>query len=269
MSKRRPSPTPLCDTPKSKAPLKTTRPWILDLDLKPKKWPCVQHFRNGIFNIIYEIAAAAEAAKDNDVSSKDKDDIEMLVKHQLASGEDKDPFYMKLEVHQEKIMDWIVNRDFESIFKLLTAVATGMKTGNSEDIMRIKTDLYNHWRDAYQGDSLVSLLKTLDTYEEEWPNMKKVYAKDLGIIQSSGMGKSRLAHELGNHHFTIPFIFRRRGDNGYPSGDTEVMDFLCNSKDFPSSSGRVLGFFAAVSSMGKSLPVRARIRVSTRENGTP
>lgn len=52
------------------------------------------------------------------------------------------------------------------------------------------------------------------------------YSKSISIIQSSGMGKSRLAAELGLIVFSITFTFRNDRDGGYPPGDYEVLQFL-------------------------------------------
>jgi hypothetical protein len=39
------------------------------------------------------------------------------------------------------------------------------------------------------------------------------YSNMLSIIQSSGMGKSRMVHELADVHFSFPFNLRKRGES--------------------------------------------------------
>ena len=41
-----------------------------------------------------------------------------------------------------------------------------------------------------------------------------IYARYLAIIQSSGMGKSRLVDELGKQHFVVPICLRMKGTKG-------------------------------------------------------
>lgn len=54
------------------------------------------------------------------------------------------------------------------------------------------------------------------------PDSSAVYAHYSAIIQSSGMGKSRLVHELALEHFCIPINLREAGSTGMP---------LCYSHD--------------------------------------
>ncbi|KAI9771990.1 MAG: hypothetical protein M1840_001278 [Geoglossum simile] len=51
------------------------------------------------------------------------------------------------------------------------------------------------------------------------------YAKILVFVQSSGMGKLRLADAFGESCPTINFILRE--NKGYPPGDGEILDFMC------------------------------------------
>ncbi|KAI0253843.1 hypothetical protein BJV78DRAFT_133573 [Lactifluus subvellereus] len=52
------------------------------------------------------------------------------------------------------------------------------------------------------------------------------YAPFCSIVQSSGMGKSRLVDEFSKVHFLIPIILRKKGSNGFPPPDDIVRDFL-------------------------------------------
>jgi hypothetical protein len=51
------------------------------------------------------------------------------------------------------------------------------------------------------------------------------YAKTLVFIQSSGMGKSRLADTFGGFCPMINFVLREPGD-GYPPPDSEILAFM-------------------------------------------
>ena len=51
------------------------------------------------------------------------------------------------------------------------------------------------------------------------------YAKTLIFVQSSGMGKSRLADAFGEECRMI--ILREEGTLGYPPADGEALSFMC------------------------------------------
>ncbi|KAI0298434.1 hypothetical protein B0F90DRAFT_702078 [Multifurca ochricompacta] len=55
---------------------------------------------------------------------------------------------------------------------------------------------------------------------------QKIYARYCSIIQSSGMGKSRLIDELSREDFLIPINLRPHGNKGYPPPDNELRQFL-------------------------------------------
>jgi hypothetical protein len=57
----------------------------------------------------------------------------------------------------------------------------------------------------------------------------KYYAKTLIFVQSSGMGKSRLADAFGEYCPMINFILREKGTVGYPPADAEIRSFMCKS----------------------------------------
>ena len=52
------------------------------------------------------------------------------------------------------------------------------------------------------------------------------YAKTLISVQSSGMGKSRLADAFGEYCPMINFVLREEGTIGYPPADGKVLSFM-------------------------------------------
>ncbi|KAI9445890.1 hypothetical protein H4582DRAFT_1901738 [Lactarius indigo] len=58
------------------------------------------------------------------------------------------------------------------------------------------------------------------------PSETQIYARYCSIVQSSGMGKSRLLDEFSKGHFLIPMNLRASTDQGYPPADSEVRNFL-------------------------------------------
>jgi len=107
------------------------------------------------------------------------------------------------------------------------------------------------WRDEYRGESLHGLMTTIEEYEKNWTDEPgtRYYSKCLNIFQSSGMGKSRTASELGKFWFEFNFVFRNPGETGYPSGDPEVYRYLMD-KTIGSDSAKVWGLLAAIGEIG-------------------
>ena len=88
-------------------------------------------------------------------------------------------------------------------------------------------DLHRYWNYPFTGRSLALLIKRLTCLEKETKIRDyRLYSKSFDIIQSSGTGKSRLISELGKYIMTLSFVFRKKGETGFPFGDPEVYNFL-------------------------------------------
>lgn len=74
-------------------------------------------------------------------------------------------------------------------------------------------------------DTFCRYLTQLDTVFDE----NKHYSRTLAIVQSSGLGKSRLIHEFSIKHIGVTFTLRSREETSYPLGDIEVTTFLLPS----------------------------------------
>jgi len=59
------------------------------------------------------------------------------------------------------------------------------------------------WSYPFQGNSPDSLYQYMTQHDNS-----NVYARLLPIVQSSGMGKSRMTDELSKKHFVVPFNLR-------------------------------------------------------------
>ncbi|EUC63782.1 G2/mitotic-specific cyclin cdc13, putative [Rhizoctonia solani AG-3 Rhs1AP] len=85
----------------------------------------------------------------------------------------------------------------------------------------------------YQGDLPQLFKKVMDEYigSSHMCSNKRAYNRSITVIQSSGMGKSRLVDELGNLEFTIPINLRgelAQGGNTYPPPDRDVRGYFDN-----------------------------------------
>ncbi|KAI9449302.1 hypothetical protein BJY52DRAFT_1227846 [Lactarius psammicola] len=68
------------------------------------------------------------------------------------------------------------------------------------------------------------------------PSQPPVYGRYFSILQSSGMGKSRLLDEFSKSYFLIPLNLRASTDRGYPPADAQVRHFLTDSQVVSHSS---------------------------------
>jgi hypothetical protein len=71
------------------------------------------------------------------------------------------------------------------------------------------------WEEAYVGSAADCLWDTLKGYCETGDPL--TYARYAAIVQSSGMGKSRMIDELSKKHLVIPVNLRPEGDSGLSS----------------------------------------------------
>lgn len=104
----------------------------------------------------------------------------------------------------------------------LTAKATAFEQGiQTHTIYGLQRD----WEDEYLRESHL-LLKRLLQKEDAAFNENEQYARVIPILQSSGMGKSRLLGELSKEYLAISFVLRRDPYSGYPFGDPEITEYL-------------------------------------------
>jgi len=120
---------------------------------------------------------------------------------------------------------------------------------NKEEVAERQKTLYDDWCGNHGGDSLQALEVTIQHYQANWTSdYADGYSKSINIFQSSGMGKSRLADEMGKKNFQFAFVFRNPGDTGYPPGDTEITNYFRQRSPHPSIL--VAALYAAVGSIG-------------------
>ncbi|KIX00387.1 uncharacterized protein Z518_10526 [Rhinocladiella mackenziei CBS 650.93] len=128
------------------------------------------------------------------------------------------------EIHQ-----WLEKNHPEEVKRLFlsrankgtTNVAFVRSPSQSSVVLRA---LQKDWNNAYFPHSLVALRDLIRRYQ--LLDVSKYYAKTLVFVQSSGMGKSRLADAFGQCCLMINFILRESGTSGFPPPDEEILLFL-------------------------------------------
>ncbi|KAK2813657.1 hypothetical protein FQN50_000055 [Emmonsiellopsis sp. PD_5] len=113
---------------------------------------------------------------------------------------------------------------------------------------RAIASLEEDFRMPYFPDALDTLHHTIRTYQSV-DNTNSYYSKAIPFVQSSGMGKSRLADAFGQETPMISFVLRDENSTGYPLSDMEVVSFIrqqptdnqrSNLTSSPSSTSRRL-----------------------------
>jgi hypothetical protein len=85
--------------------------------------------------------------------------------------------------------------------------------------------LRENWTSDYLPESLEALQEMIQINESK-SDPEVHYAKTLSFVQSSGMGKSRLADAFGKECPMVNFVLREKGSVGYPPPDKEVLSFM-------------------------------------------
>ncbi|KAH9178638.1 hypothetical protein EDB89DRAFT_1927631 [Lactarius sanguifluus] len=79
------------------------------------------------------------------------------------------------------------------------------------------------WKVPFIGGRV---LRALEQHVIEERSKQSTYGPYCSIVQSSGMGKSRLLDEFSKNHFLIPVNLRRKGTSGFPPPDDAIRDLL-------------------------------------------
>ncbi|KAF8806794.1 hypothetical protein BYT27DRAFT_7233606 [Phlegmacium glaucopus] len=126
---------------------------------------------------------------------------------------------------QNIIDEDIKNRQFRNIRNLaVLRRSSPLPTPSQSQLARGDGHLATmlSWDEAYIGEAHEVLYETITSQIQSEP---QAYARYQAIVQSSGMGKSRMVDELSKQHLVIPINLRNEG-SGFPPGDAQVLDFL-------------------------------------------
>ena len=83
----------------------------------------------------------------------------------------------------------------------------------------------SYWTNEFKGAALKSFRSYVQEQERKW-SPEKYYVKTIPVIQSSGMGKSRLLSEFGKTTPSVYYTLREDDDTGYPPGDTLIRNYF-------------------------------------------
>ena len=110
------------------------------------------------------------------------------------------------------------------------------------------------WDDPFLGCSRELLIQRLRESDYQF-RLDRQYSKIFDTIQSTGMGKSRLVHEVCFQIMSVCFVLRRTGEAGFPLGDDEVYAFLTGgaADDYKDAHLRATALLGATFTLGKWL----------------
>jgi hypothetical protein len=97
--------------------------------------------------------------------------------------------------------------------------------------------LKKDWTNKFIGNSLYTLRTVIQDFEKEFQELqklpnhkeqeaKKFYSRTLIFLQSSGVGKSRLADEFGQTCPMINYVLRETDAIGFPPADDEILSLM-------------------------------------------
>ncbi|KAA8893044.1 hypothetical protein FN846DRAFT_914540 [Sphaerosporella brunnea] len=102
---------------------------------------------------------------------------------------------------------------------------TPLTTARSDpaDTINLVATTQSAWRSRFFGDTVTVFRKVLEATSI---NADRDYARFTPIVQSSGMGKSRLIDQYALHTPGVVFTLRRGNQAAYQTGDVEITVML-------------------------------------------
>ena len=122
------------------------------------------------------------------------------------------------------IVNVLRNESKDGVVEIFTAFMTEEKPPASIKLNGWK-DVHQDWTKPYSNVSLQALTDSISRLERSNAPGERFYARTIALVQSSGMGKSRLIAEFGKRYPSINFCLRT-GRDGYPPPDSDVLTSL-------------------------------------------
>ncbi|KAK2786813.1 hypothetical protein FQN53_006110 [Emmonsiellopsis sp. PD_33] len=154
---------------------------------------------------------------------------------------------------------------FEAMLEQSSSLKGHVKEFSSESqAEQAIASLEEDFRGPYFPDALDALRHTVTSYESS-DNIKSYYSKSIPFIQSSGMGKSRLADAFGRETPMINFVLRDEKSTGYPLPDSEIVSFV---RQQPTDNQRS-SVMSSPSSKVKQLQVTSSLPADSQQTAPP
>ena len=121
------------------------------------------------------------------------------------------------------IVELLKEFDSPTVIPTEDSVGTTPAAVNSLVVQSLKND----WTSDFIPDSLKALKDLIWDFDKKLLlKDNEFYARTLVFIQSSGMGKSRLADAFGQSSPMINYVLREKGTLGYPPTDHDILSLM-------------------------------------------
>ncbi|KAI9429189.1 hypothetical protein H4582DRAFT_2153637 [Lactarius indigo] len=127
----------------------------------------------------------------------------------------------------------------------------------------------NSWTVDFIDQSPLDGLRAhiVEQFQPEPSSETQIYGRYCSIVQSSGMGKSRLLDEFSKNYFLIPINLRASTDQGYPPADSEVRAFLTRHDGYMSKDQTMHSPGGDRSDFYDGVIAQARLTLKRSSNG--
>jgi hypothetical protein len=115
-----------------------------------------------------------------------------------------------------------------AVTELLDPTVSGAPSVAAVDVNRSAVRyLRKDWSNRFIGNSLYTLQTVIRDFERQKRNVRDgFYSRTLIFLQSSGVGKSRLADTFGQTCLMINYVLREKGARGFPPADDEILSLM-------------------------------------------
>ncbi|CAE6428764.1 unnamed protein product [Rhizoctonia solani] len=163
-----------------------------------------------------------------------------VVQNSSMNGDDCANYLAQHRAFKLEILDAYMKREFDQLMSHpdmpLQPIQSTMSSSSSDPNLKVA------FEEPYKGDTAVLFISTLNKFRLRYyvgrSAANRPYNWSLAVIQSSGMGKSRMVDESSLTMFTIPINMREEpppGKKAYPPPDRAVRQFFknCQNKTDP------------------------------------
>jgi hypothetical protein len=134
-----------------------------------------------------------------EVQARSKISLRTFRKTSLILGRPGSPLRLTLLFGSERV--------FSKAGDLISKKRNRLAPGTADTIMCLRYWITGAWKHDFSGDS-INVLRAIVDHEQEAFDATSDYAKFIPVVQSSGMGKSRLMDEYAKYTVGVIFTFR-------------------------------------------------------------
>jgi hypothetical protein len=172
-----------------------------------------------------------------------------------------DPKYLDLWQDDPDVLDELLSNlnddDMDRVWAseaIREAITKAKDQAKDNTTVRVGSisDLQKAWNDEFIPQTLSTFIEAITANHRTF-DITKHYSKFTPIVQSSGVGKSRLVDEFSKKVLGILFTFRMNDDTGYPPGDPEIRKYIMDHMQRPNDESVARPMAVAASLIAASI----------------